>query len=46
MNTTTVDFVLLVCAFVLFLLAAVGVKSPRLNLVAAGFALCVAAVLF
>lgn len=40
------DTVLLVFALVLFVLAAVGVKSPQLNLVAAGLACWVATLLF
>lgn len=32
------DLILLVAAFVLFALAAVGVPSPRVNLLAAGLA--------
>jgi len=40
------DTVLLVFALVLFILAAVGVPSPRLNLLAAGLACWVATLLF
>jgi len=35
---TTLDLILLVFAFVLFALAAAGVPSPRINLIAAGLA--------
>jgi hypothetical protein len=38
--------ILLIFAFVLFVLAAVNVPSPRLNLVAAGLACAVASLLF
>ena len=38
--------VLLIFALVLFVLAAVGVNSPRINLVAAGLACWVASLLF
>jgi hypothetical protein len=41
----TVDVVLIVAALVCFVLAAVNVASPRLNLIAAGLALWVASVL-
>ncbi len=37
----TINTVLLIVAFVLFLLAALGVGSPRINLVAAGLAVWV-----
>jgi hypothetical protein len=40
-----VDIVLIVAALVCFILAAVNVASPRVNLVAAGLALWVASVL-
>jgi len=38
--------ILLVIAFVLFLLAALNVSSPRLNLMAAGLAAYIASLLF
>ena len=38
--------VLLVFALVLFILAAVGVPSPRVNLIAAGLACFIATLLF
>lgn len=34
----TVDLVLLVAAFICFVLAAIGINSPRVNLVALGLA--------
>lgn len=37
----TLNTVLLIVAFVLFLLAAVGVSSPRINLIGAGLAVWV-----
>jgi uncharacterized membrane protein required for colicin V production len=41
----TIDLVLLIVACVCFLAAALGVSSPRVNLVAAGLALWVASIL-
>lgn len=38
--------ILLVFAFVLFIIAAIGVTPPRYNLIAAGLACWVAALLF
>jgi Na+/H+-dicarboxylate symporter len=40
------DLILLVFAFVLFVCAAAGVPSPRVNLLAAGLAAWVATLLF
>jgi hypothetical protein len=40
----TIDLVLLIVAFVCFLAAALGVQSPRVNLIAAGLALWVASI--
>lgn len=37
----TLNTVLLIVAFILFLLAAIGVGSPRVNLIAAGLAVWV-----
>lgn len=42
----SLNLVLLVLALVCFILAAVGVNSPRLNLTAAGLACWVASLLF
>lgn len=42
----TVDSFLLVASLLLFILAAVSVQSPRINLVAAGLACWVATFLF
>jgi hypothetical protein len=42
----TVKLVLLVLAFVLFVLAAAGVTHPRWNLIGAGLACWVASLLF
>jgi len=36
--TLTVDLILLIVGFILFVLAAIGVPSSRVNLVAAGLA--------
>jgi hypothetical protein len=41
----TVDLILLIVAFVCFLAAALGVATPRVNLIAAGLALWVASIL-
>lgn len=43
MNT---DLILLILALVCFVLAAAGVSSPRVNLVAAGLAAYIATLLF
>lgn len=40
------DFILLLIAFICFLLAALSVSSPRVNLVAAGLAAYIATLLF
>lgn len=40
------DFVLLLIAFICFVAAALGVSSPRVNLVAAGLAAYIATMLF
>ena len=34
----TVGFILMIAAFILFLIAAIGVPVPRINLMAAGLA--------
>ena len=36
--TLSIDLVLLIVAFILFVLSAVGVNAPRVNLLAAGLA--------
>lgn len=41
----TVHLLLLVIAFILFVVAAVGVNAGRVNLIAAGLAFCVLAAL-
>lgn len=43
--TVTVHSVLLIIAFLAFLLATFGATTPRVNLVALGLALCVLSVL-
>ena len=40
------DLILLIVAFICFIAAAVGVSSPRVNLVAAGLAAYIATLLF
>lgn len=40
------DRLLLIAAFILFVLSALGVSSPRVNLLAAGLACWVATLLF
>ena len=42
----SIELILLVAAFVLFVIAAIGIPSGRFNLIAAGLACWVATILF